>query len=141
MNIHYRKRGNVAIPAGSASPAPLDEELPPELPKQPAAATDTRFDAAPMLRELLSRIGASASAGRVLAVLDSGRPLQAGVVSRAGLAEICGYRSELEFFEESEPIVSVISHAWFATPDKRRGGWVLWCAGEPRPASSIHYVR
>lgn len=110
------------------------EELPPELPRQPPVPDDPTLAVIEKLRQLFE-LGASSNApARVLAVLEARRPLQTGLAPRAGLAELCGYQSELEFFEESQPLGSASQRPWFATPDKVHGGWVLWCDDHDRAA-------
>jgi len=46
--------------------------------------------------------------------------------TRATLAKWCGYASEAEFLKESRQVAARESVRWFATCDKRRGGWVVW---------------
>jgi hypothetical protein len=114
--------------------AAQSEELPPELPKQSDVAPDCAGVLMEKLRQLFDLGAAANPPARVLAILEGRRPFQAGIAPRAGLAELCGYQSELEFFEESQPVATASPRSWFATPDKVHGGWILWCDEHDRAA-------
>ncbi|MDZ4780312.1 MAG: hypothetical protein SGJ19_08675, partial [Planctomycetia bacterium] len=109
--------------------APVDEEFPPKLPEPPAPAR-LGSDALTKLRELFACLSQPVAGSGVLAMLSEPRTFKAGGTTRASMAELCGYASELEFFKESQPIATKDSHSWFATSDKVHGGWVIWCDQE-----------
>lgn len=117
---------------------PLDEVLPPELPKQaPTAGNDVVVDVLTWLRDLFGRVTSDDREGRVLAVLGPAQVLKATNTCRSSLSSACGYNSELEFFEQSQRVASASKRVWFATPDKKFGGWVLWCDDDNLPADTI----
>lgn len=117
-----------SMPEADEPQQPASEELPPELPKAPpSSGSPDHATVLAALRELLERSVSEAPEGRVLAVLGASTVLKSAITHRIALAGLCGYESELEFFEESEPVVVVGPRQWFATPDKAYDGWVLWC--------------
>ncbi len=130
MNLNQTQSFDQATPVWDApAKAPLDEELPPELPEQPASRALGNA-ALTNLRELFRCLSEPSAGTGVLAMLSEPRTFKAGGATRASLAELCGYASELEFFEDSQPIKTTDAQFWFATSDKVHGGWVIWCDQE-----------
>lgn len=66
------------------------------------------------------------------------RSMNAVPPSRGALAKWCGFATEAEFLNQSRKVATFGSTPWFATPDKVRGGWVIWrdpstLLGHPKP--------
>jgi hypothetical protein len=134
MNLDQTQSFDQATPIWDApAKGPLDEEFPPELPEQPAPLALGNA-ALTKLREFFRCLGQPSDGTGVLAMLSEPRTFKAGGATRASLAEVCGYASELEFFEDSQPIATKDAQSWFATSDKVHGGWVIWCDEEAAAA-------
>ncbi len=135
MNIHNSMHGDFSSWSYDLVATPcLVDELLPELRKQPLPAVqESTSDAIPMPRGLFGLVALNDASDCVLAVLGP----KSGLTSRTALAKLCGYKSELEFFAESEPLASTDPRRWFTTLDRRSGGWVLWCADKPAPADQF----
>ena len=127
MNLNQTQSFGETTPIWDApAKAPLDEEFPPELPEQPAPLALGNA-ALTKLRELFRCLSQPSDGTGVLEMLSEPRSFKAGGMTRASLAVLCGYASELEFFEDSQPIATKDAQSWFATSDKVHGGWVIWC--------------
>lgn len=118
---------DTTLMSGGDAPLPVDEELPPDPPtRAPTSKPDCDANLR-RLREFFASLGSGDASEGLLAMLNPPNVFKAGVVSRALLADLCGYASELEFFEESQKLATTSADVWFATSDKVRGGWVIWC--------------